>query len=59
MQIMLENSLVDSKSLNVSLGSYVVTGLKHDASYQFLAVLINAAGRNGTFTGGTNTTVGE
>ena len=41
------------------LGSYLLTGLKHDTHYQFRAVLVNAAGRTAKFTDETNTTIGE
>ena len=45
--------------LNYTLGSEVVTGLNHESSYTFLAVLVNSAGRSARFTSRANTTIGK
>ena len=55
---MLANTVVHALHLNVSLGSYVVGGLKHENNYDISLVLINVAGANATYTGGVSTTVG-
>lgn len=60
MQIKLDNVVVRTITVqDVTLGSHVVTDLNHDATYKFLASLVNAAGLSASYTGEATTTIGK